>query len=52
MQAGLGSFYAWSVFREPLSSLYGASVTSVNITFFIAALMVGFAAFGGGILVR
>jgi OFA family oxalate/formate antiporter-like MFS transporter len=52
MQAGLGSFYAWSVFREPLSSLYSASVTSVNITFFIATLMVGFAAFGGGILVR
>jgi len=52
MQAGLGSFYAWSVFREPLSSLYGASVTSVNVTFFIAALMVGFAAFGGGLLVR
>jgi len=52
MQTGLGSFYGWSVFREPLSSLYGANVTRVNVTFFIAALMVGFAAFGGGILVR
>jgi MFS transporter, OFA family, oxalate/formate antiporter len=51
MQAGLGSFYAWSVFREPLSSLYGENVTRINITFFIAALMVGFAAFGGGLLV-
>src|SRR5215211_2988326 len=52
MQAGLGSFYGWSVFREPLSSLYGANVTRINVTFFIAALMVGFAAFGGGLLVR
>ncbi len=48
MQAGLGSFYGWSVFREPLSSLYGANVTYVNVTFFIATFMVGFAAFGGG----
>jgi OFA family oxalate/formate antiporter-like MFS transporter len=52
MQAGLGSFYAWSVFRVPLSSLYGANVTRVNVTFFIATLMVGIAAFGGGLLVR
>jgi OFA family oxalate/formate antiporter-like MFS transporter len=52
MQAGLGSFYAWSVFREPLSNLYGANVTRVNVTFFIATLMVGIAAFGGGLLVR
>ncbi len=52
MQAGLGSFYGWSVFREPLSSLYGVNVTRVNVTFFIATLMVGLAAFGGGLLVR
>jgi hypothetical protein len=38
MQAELGSFYGWSIFREPLSSLYGANITRVNITFFIAAL--------------
>jgi MFS transporter, OFA family, oxalate/formate antiporter len=52
MQAGLGSFYAWSVFRVPLSGFYGANVTRVNVTFFIATLMVGIAAFGGGLLVR
>jgi len=52
MQVGLGSFYGWSVFREPLSTLYGVNVTRVNVTFFIATFMVGFAAFGGGLLVR
>ena len=52
MQTGLGSFYGWSVFREPLSTLYGVNVTRVNVTFFIATFMVGFAAFGGGLLVR
>ncbi len=52
MQAGLGSFYAWSVFREPLSNFYDANLTRVNITFFIVTLLVGFAAFGGGLLVR
>jgi len=26
MMAGLGSFYAWSVFRRPLSELYGESL--------------------------
>ena len=30
MQAGLGSFYAWSVFRVPLSGFYGANVTRVK----------------------
>jgi MFS transporter, OFA family, oxalate/formate antiporter len=48
MQLGLGAVYAWSVFREPLSDLYGTNITNVNITFFILALMLGFAAFGAG----
>jgi OFA family oxalate/formate antiporter-like MFS transporter len=52
MQAGLGSFYAWSVFREPLSSLYGASITSVNTAFFLASLMFSFAALGAGFWLR
>lgn len=52
MQAGLGSFYAWSVFREPLSSLYGASITSVNTAFFVASLMFSFAALGAGFWLR
>lgn len=52
MQAGLGSFYSWSVFREPLSSLYGTNITSVNVAFFLASLVFTFAAFGGGLLMR
>lgn len=52
MQAGLGAFYAWSVFRQPLSELYGADIFSVNVTFFIATFVLGFAAFGGGVLMR
>jgi OFA family oxalate/formate antiporter-like MFS transporter len=52
MQAGLGSFYSWSVFREPLSSLYGSNITNVNVAFFLASLMFTFAAFGGGLLMR
>ena len=52
MQAGLGSFYAWSVFREPLSSLYGANVTDVNVAFFLASFTFGIASFGAGLLLR
>jgi MFS transporter, OFA family, oxalate/formate antiporter len=52
MQAGLGSFYSWSVFREPLSSLYGTNITDVNVAFFLASLVFTFAAFGGGLLMR
>jgi hypothetical protein len=39
MQAGLGSFYSWSVFREPLSDLYGAGITEVNVAFFLASFV-------------
>jgi len=52
MQAGLGSFYSWSVFREPLSNLYGANITEVNVAFFLASLVFTIAAFGGGLLMR
>jgi MFS transporter, OFA family, oxalate/formate antiporter len=52
MQAGLGSFYSWSVFREPLSNLYGANITEVNVAFFLAAFVFTIAAFGGGLLIR
>ena len=41
MMAGLGSFNAWSVFRLPLSELYGANVTEVNTAFFVASLVFG-----------
>ena len=52
MQAGLGSFYAWSVFRQPLSNLYEANVTDVNIAFFLASFVFGVASFGAGLLMR
>jgi MFS transporter, OFA family, oxalate/formate antiporter len=52
MQAGLGSFYSWGVFREPLSELYGAGITEVNVAFFLASFVFTFAAFGGGLLMR
>ncbi len=52
MQVGLGSYYAWSVFREPLSSLYGAGITGVNTAFFLASLTFSFAALGAGFWMR
>ena len=52
MQAGLGSFYSWSVFREPLSEHYGAGITEVNIAFFLANFVFTGAAFGGALLMR
>jgi MFS transporter, OFA family, oxalate/formate antiporter len=52
MQAGLGSFYSWSVFREPLSDLYGVGITEVNVAFFLASFVFAIAAFGGGLLMR
>ena len=48
MQAGLGSYYAWSVFRVPLSDFYGAGITGVNTAFFLASLTFSFAALGAG----
>jgi MFS transporter, OFA family, oxalate/formate antiporter len=52
MQVGLGSYYAWSVFREPLSSLYGSGITGVNTAFFLASLTFSFAALGAGFWMR
>jgi OFA family oxalate/formate antiporter-like MFS transporter len=52
VQAGLGSFYSWSVFREPLSEQYGANITEVNVAFFLATFVFTIAAFGGGLLMR
>src|SRR5919107_5243152 len=49
MQVALGAVYAWSVFRDPLSQQYGASVTATNITFSITILALGCAAFFGGL---
>ena len=52
MQVALGAVYAWSVFREPLTAQYGTSVTAVNTTFSITILVLGFAAFLGGLWLR
>src|SRR5215211_8545615 len=49
MQVALGAVYAWSVFREPLSQQYGASVTATNIAFSITIFTLGVAAFFGGL---
>jgi OFA family oxalate/formate antiporter-like MFS transporter len=49
--AGLGSFNAWSVFRRPLSELYGANVTAVNTAFFVSSLVFGLIASGSALLV-
>ena len=52
MQIGPGSLYAWSVFREPLSAHYGASVTGVNVAFFAAILVFGISTLAAGFLLR
>ena len=52
MQLGLGSLYAWSVFRQSLSAHYGASVTGVNVTFFVAILVFGISTLAAGFLLR
>ena len=51
MMAGLGSFNAWSVFRRPLSELYGENVTDVNTAFFVSSLVFGLVASGSALLV-
>jgi OFA family oxalate/formate antiporter-like MFS transporter len=48
MQIALGAVYAWSVFRKPLAASLGASVAEVNLAFTTSILMLGFAAFIGG----
>src|SRR5215210_1975178 len=52
MQLGLGAVYAWSIFRVPLSEHYGTGITAVNWAFFITILVIGFAAFGAGLLMK
>jgi OFA family oxalate/formate antiporter-like MFS transporter len=52
IQVALGAVYAWSVFRTPLSKQFGWSISDVTLTFTIAILAVGFAAFFGGLWLR
>src|SRR5260370_25001160 len=52
MQVALGAVYAWSVFRIPLSQSYGWTVSQVTVAFELAILVLGFAAFAGGLWMR
>jgi OFA family oxalate/formate antiporter-like MFS transporter len=49
MQLAFGAVYAWSVFLNPLVKTFGWSNSEVTITFSIAILVLGFAAFFGGL---
>src|SRR5438045_9421656 len=52
VQIALGAVYAWSVFRIPLTKAFGWTISQVTLTFTIAILMLGFAAFAGGLWMR
>jgi MFS transporter, OFA family, oxalate/formate antiporter len=49
MQIALGAVYAWSVFRVPLVTQFGWSISEVTLTFTISIFMLGIAAFLGGL---
>src|SRR3954465_2844882 len=49
MQVALGAVYAWSVFRIPLTKTFGWTIPQVTLAFTIAILVLGFAAFTGGL---
>jgi OFA family oxalate/formate antiporter-like MFS transporter len=52
LQMALGSAYAWSVFRIPLSKGFGWSITQVSSTFLISWFFLGCAAFVGGLWMK
>jgi OFA family oxalate/formate antiporter-like MFS transporter len=52
MQVALGAVYAWSVFRIPLTRTYGWTIPQVTFAFELTILVVGFASFLGGLLMR
>ena len=52
MQMALGSAYAWSVFRIPLSKEFGWSITQVTWTFLISWFFLGFSTFVGGLWMK
>lgn len=52
MQLALGAVYAWSVFRIPLTTTYGWTISQVTLTFELAILVLGFASFAGGAWMR
>jgi OFA family oxalate/formate antiporter-like MFS transporter len=48
----LGSAYAWSVFRIPLTREFGWTITQVTWTFLISWFFLGLAAFAGGRMMK
>ena len=52
MQIALGAVYAWSVFRIPLTRDYGWTISEVTVAFELAILVLGFAAFLGGLWMK
>ncbi len=49
MQMALGAVYAWSVFRNPLSSRFHWSIAEVTLTFTICVCVLSVACFFGGL---
>jgi OFA family oxalate/formate antiporter-like MFS transporter len=49
IQVALGAVYAWSVFRVPLATQFGWSISEVTLTFTISIFVLGIAAFLGGL---
>lgn len=52
LQVALGAVYAWSVFRVPLAKQFHWTISEVTLTFTIAIMALGFAAFFGGLWLK
>lgn len=52
IQVALGAVYAWSVFRIPLATRFGWSISEVTLTFTISIAVLGVAAFFGGMWLK
>lgn len=52
LQMALGAVYAWSVFRVPLAKQFHWTISQVTLTFTIAIMVLGFAAFFGGLWLK
>lgn len=52
LQVVLGSVYAWSVFRTPLTKQFHWSISQVTLTFTLSIVVLGFAAFFGGLWLK
>src|SRR5580704_4449938 len=52
LQMALGAVYAWSVFRVPLAKQFNWTISQVTLTFTIAIMVLGFAAFFGGLWIK